>query len=100
MPPSFDFFEDPLEAEDWLLETEKKLDLTTCTGEECVALATHQLTGSARAWWDSFCGTHNDPAHISREEFSEAFREYYVPKALLVQKAAEFRRLKQGTMKV
>ncbi|WVZ69537.1 hypothetical protein U9M48_018309 [Paspalum notatum var. saurae] len=74
--PTFDYTDDPLEAEDWLREIEKKLDLTTCTDEEHVALAVHQLKGSASAW------------------------EFFVPKEMMMQKAAEFHNLKQGTMKV
>ena len=99
-PPTFEFSEDPLEADDWLREIEKKLDLTTCTDEECVTLATHQLTGTARAWWDSFSETHPDPTHIGWDEFTKAFREFYVPKEIMVHKAAEFRRLKQGQLRV
>ncbi|WVZ85115.1 hypothetical protein U9M48_032069 [Paspalum notatum var. saurae] len=98
--PTFDYTDDTLEAEDWLREIEKKLDLTTCTDEECVALAVHQLKGSASAWWDSFCETHDDPASITWEEFTVAFRDFFVPKEMLMQKAAEFRNLKQGTMKI
>ncbi|WVZ79681.1 hypothetical protein U9M48_027234 [Paspalum notatum var. saurae] len=98
--PTFDYTDDPLEAEDWLREIEKKLDLTTCTDEECVALAVHQLKGSASAWWDSFCETHDDPASITWEEFTVAFREFFVPNEMFMQKAAEFRNLKQDTMKV
>ncbi|WVZ57855.1 hypothetical protein U9M48_008191 [Paspalum notatum var. saurae] len=98
--PTFDYTDDPLEAEDWFRKIEKKLDLTTCTDEECVALAVHQLKGTASAWWDSFCGTHDDPASITWEEFTVAFREFFVPKEMLMQKAAEFRNLKQGTMRV
>ncbi|WVZ97650.1 hypothetical protein U9M48_043166 [Paspalum notatum var. saurae] len=98
--PTFDYTDDPLEAEDWLREIEKKLDLTTCTDEECVALAVHQLKGSASAWWESFCATHDDPASITWEEFTVAFREFFVPKEMMMQKAAEFRNLKQGTMRV
>ncbi|WVZ52239.1 hypothetical protein U9M48_003321 [Paspalum notatum var. saurae] len=98
--PTFDYTDDPLEAEDWLREIEKKLDLTTCMDEECVALAVHQLKGSVSAWWDSFCETHDDPASIMWEEFTVAFREFFVPKEMLMQKPAEFRNLKQGTMKV
>ncbi|WVZ97973.1 hypothetical protein U9M48_043468 [Paspalum notatum var. saurae] len=98
--PTFDNTDDPLEAEDWLREIEKKLDLTTCTDEECVALAIHQLKGTASAWWDSFCGTHDDLASITWKEFTVAFREFFVPKEIMMQKAAEFRNLKQGTMKV
>ncbi|WVZ51158.1 hypothetical protein U9M48_002326 [Paspalum notatum var. saurae] len=47
--PTFDYTDDPIKAEDWLKEIEKKLDLTTCTDEECVVLAVHKLTGSASA---------------------------------------------------
>lgn len=63
-PPTFDSIEDPIDTEDWLCEIEKKLDLTTCSDEECVEIAVHQLTGASRAWWDSFSDTHPDPAHI------------------------------------
>ncbi|WVZ49378.1 hypothetical protein U9M48_000745 [Paspalum notatum var. saurae] len=98
--PTFDYTDDPIEAEDWLREIEKKLDLTTCTDEECVALAVHQLTGSASVWWDNFCETHNDPDSITWEEFSVAFGEFFVPKEMMVHKAGEFCNLKQGTMKV
>ena len=40
---------DPLVADDWFKEMEKKLDFTTFTNDECVGAATHQLTGAARA---------------------------------------------------
>ena len=40
--PTFDHSEDPLEAEDWLRVIEKKLDLTACTDEECIALVSEQ----------------------------------------------------------
>ena len=65
-PPTFDSSEsDPVVVEDWLREIEKKMNLTTCSDEECVGVTAHQLTGATRAWWDSFCDTHLDPAHIS-----------------------------------
>ena len=48
-PPTYDGTDpDPLVADDWLKEMEKKLDLTTFTDDECVGAATHQLTGAAR----------------------------------------------------
>jgi hypothetical protein len=59
---------------------EKKLELTTCSNEECVGVTTHQLTGAARVWWDSYCDTHANPMHIPWEEFAETFREHHVPK--------------------
>ena len=41
-PPTYDGTDpDPLVADDWLKEMEKKLDLTTFTDDECVGAATH-----------------------------------------------------------
>jgi hypothetical protein len=55
-PPTFDTVDDdPIAAKDWLREMEKKLDLTTCTDEECVgspptsSLALHVHGGTATA---------------------------------------------------
>jgi hypothetical protein len=87
---TFSYAEDPMEANDWLRVIETKLDLTNCTDEECVALAVHQLEGTAKSWWDSYCDSHHDPAHISWEEFARAFREQHVPRQVMIQKAQEF----------
>nr|AAD22157.1 hypothetical protein [Sorghum bicolor] len=100
-PPTFDCADDdPIAAEDWLREIEKKLDLTTCTDEECVGVAAHQLTGAARAWWDSYSDTHENPGGITWAEFTEAFREQHVPEGVMDAKVEEFRNISQGTQKV
>ena len=84
MPPTFDSSDDdPIVAEDWLCEMDKKLDLTTCSDEECVGVATHQLTSVARAWWDNYYDTHTDPTHISWEEFTEAFHDHHMPEGMM-----------------
>jgi hypothetical protein len=54
-PPTFDHSTDPMDADNWLREIEKKLELTELTEEECVTLAAHQLIGTTNAWWDSYC---------------------------------------------
>ena len=69
---------------------DKKLDLTTCSDEECVGVTAHQLTDTARAWWDSYSDTHPNPAHISWEEFTEAFHEHHLPEGMLDAKVEEF----------
>ena len=79
---------------------ETKLDLTAYTDEECVALAVHQLEGPAKSWWDNYSGTHPNPAIITWLEFCEVFREQYLPKELMIQKAQEFRTMTQGAMRV
>ena len=97
-PPTFDNSDDdPITAEDWLREMEKKLDLTTCSNEECVGLIAHQLTGTACAWCDSYCDTHVDPTHISWEEFAEAFHKHHVPEGMMDAKVEEFRNISQGS---
>ena len=72
---------------------EKKLDLTTCSDEECVGVTAHQLTGAARALWDSYCDTHADLTHISWEEFTKASREHHVPEGMMDAKVEEFRNI-------
>jgi hypothetical protein len=89
-----------MEADDWLRVIKTKLDLTNCTNEERVALVVHQLEGTTKSWWDSYCDSHQDPAHITWEEFARAFHEQHVPRQVMIQKAQEFRTMTQGTMRV
>ena len=72
---------------------EKKLDLTTCSDDECVGVVTYQLTGATHAWWDSYYDTHADPTHITWEEFAKAFRKHHVPKGVMDAKVEEFRNI-------
>ena len=76
---------------------EKKLDLTTCSNEECVGIIAHQLTSGARAWWYSYCDTHANPVHISWEEFIEAFHEHHMPEDVMDAKVGEFHNISQGS---
>jgi hypothetical protein len=100
-PPTFDSSDDdPIAAEDWLREMEKKLDLTTCFDEECVAVTTHQLIGATRTWWDSYYHTHADPMHISWEEFAEAFCEHHMPEGVMDAKVEEFHNIFKGSQKI
>jgi hypothetical protein len=99
-PPIFDHSADPMDADNWQREIEKKPELTELTEEECVTVAAHQLIGIASAWWDSYCDSHPDPLHIGWDEFVEAFRNHHIPEAVMDMKADEFRQLKMGGMSV
>jgi hypothetical protein len=99
-PPTFDHSADPMDADNWLREIEKKLELTELTEEECVTVAAHQLISTASAWWDSYCDSLLDPLHIGWDEFVEAFRSHHIPEAVMDCKADEFRHLKMGGMSV
>jgi hypothetical protein len=89
-----------MDADDWLRVIKTELDLTNYTDEEFVALAVHQLEGPAKSWYDSYCDSHQDPAHITWDEFSIAFHERHVPQEVLIQNAQEFYTMTQGTMRV
>jgi hypothetical protein len=44
---------EPMDAEDWLLDTERKLNTVNCKDSEKLRYATHLLCGPAAAWWDN-----------------------------------------------
>jgi hypothetical protein len=87
-----------MDADNWLREIEKKLELTELTKEECVTVAAHQLISTSSAWWDSYCDSQPDPLHFGWDEFVEAFRSHHIPEAVMDRKADEFRYLKMGSM--
>jgi hypothetical protein len=97
--PTIGYSDKPLDADDWLRVIETKLDLTVYTGEECVAIAAHQLDGSAKSWWDNYAASHLNPIFITWLEFCEAFCEQYLPSELMVQKTQEFYTMTQGAMR-
>ncbi len=100
-PPVFSKFEEPMDAEDWLRAIEKKLTLVRTSEQEKVTFATHQLEGPANEWWEAYQASIEDPTHIiTWTEFTTAFRDAFVPTAVIRMKKNEFRRLRQGFMTV
>lgn len=75
-PATFSSSPEPLDADDWLRSTEKKLDIARCEDREKVLFASHQLEGPAAEWWDTFCASHADPQRVTWAEFSAAFRHF------------------------
>src|SRR3954468_229856 len=43
---------EPMDAKDWLADTERKLKTVGCNEEEKLRYATHLLTGHAASWWE------------------------------------------------
>jgi hypothetical protein len=74
--------------------------LAELTEEECVTVAGHELIGTTRAWWDSYCDSHPDPFHIRWDKIVEAFRDHHIPEVVMDRKADEIRHLKMGGMTV
>jgi len=97
-PPTFAGSSNPLEADDWLLVIQRKLEPFECQDRDKVLLAAHQLTGTALAWWENYCAAAEDATTITWDEFVKEFHRYHIPAATMKRKADEFRALQQGSM--
>jgi hypothetical protein len=95
-PPTFSYIVEPMDADDWLMSIEKKLQVVQCNHEK-VLLASHQLSGPAVDWWDAYVEAHEEPESINWPEFRAAFRAHHVPQEVIKLKK-EFLDLKQGSM--
>jgi hypothetical protein len=99
-PPTFGGSVNPLDADDWLRAILRELEPFNYEDRDKVLLATHQLTGTALAWWENYCAAAKDPSAITWDEFVEEFHRYHIPEATLKRKADEFRELRQGNKSV
>ncbi|XP_066324113.1 uncharacterized protein [Miscanthus floridulus] len=99
-PPTFTPTAEPLDAEHWLCVLEQKFLLLIVTEEQKVRFAAQQLLGSASAWWDTFNAMQLVDHYVTWQEFTMAFREYYIPAGVLNRKLMEFLDLRQGSMSV
>ncbi|XP_066320604.1 uncharacterized protein [Miscanthus floridulus] len=97
-PPTFMPTTEPLDVEHWLRILEQNFQLLTMTEEQKVCFAAQQLLGSASVWWDTFNVMLLVDHHMTWQEFTTAFHEYYILASLLNQKLTEFLDLKQGSM--
>ena len=99
-PSEFEGSADPLDADDWLKEVERKLNLVNVGPADRVKFAAHQLKGVAADWWDNFCAARGNNQEITWPEFAEAFRTAHIPPGIMEMKKKEFRELRQGKMTV
>jgi hypothetical protein len=87
---------EPMDAEDWLLDTERKLNTVSCNDSEKLRYATHLLCGPAAAWWDNIVAIHPPGMVFTWEEFKKKFRESNVPESIMELKRREFENLVQN----
>jgi hypothetical protein len=59
-PPIFSYVVELMDADDWLKSVEKKLQVVQCNNCEKVSLASHQLSGPAADWWDTYVKAHEE----------------------------------------
>jgi hypothetical protein len=99
-PPSFSHSVEPMDADDWLMTIEKKLQVVQCNHREKVLLDSHQLTGPAADWWDAYVEAREEPDTTNWNEFKMAFRSHDVPQGVIKLKKKEFQDLNPGSMMV
>jgi hypothetical protein len=87
---------EPMDAEDWLMDTERKLKAVGANDEKKVRYAVHLLSGLAEAWWDNKVTLQHSEKVFSWEEFKEKFHTFHVPESVVELKRREFEDLKQG----
>ena len=63
--PTFSQSIEPMEVDDWLKTTEKKLQVVQCNNRDKVLYASHQLQGPAAHWWDAYVDAHEEPKSIN-----------------------------------
>jgi hypothetical protein len=81
---------EPMDAEDWLLDTERKLNTMNCNNSEKLRYATHLLCGPTAAWWDNIVAIHPPGRVFTWDEFKRKFREANVPESIMELKRMEF----------
>ncbi|KAK1647639.1 hypothetical protein QYE76_065444 [Lolium multiflorum] len=94
-PISFAYAPEPMDAEDWLMDTERKLNTVGCNDQEKVRYATHLLCGPAASWWDNIVAVYPAGKVFTWEEFKRKFRESNVPESIVELKRREFESLEQ-----
>ncbi|KAK1696716.1 hypothetical protein QYE76_013413 [Lolium multiflorum] len=70
---------EPMDAEDWLMDTERKLRTVGCNDEEKIRYATYLLSGPAASWWENLVAVHPPEKVFTWEEFKKKFRDAHVP---------------------
>lgn len=92
---------EPLDAEDWLRAVEKKMELIRSSEGDKVRFATSLLEGTANDWWETYKESREEgEPEPDWKEFTDAFREAYIPTAIMKMKRDQFRALTQGDLSV
>ncbi|KAK1649370.1 hypothetical protein QYE76_067175 [Lolium multiflorum] len=94
-PISFAYTPEPMDAEDWLMDTERKLNTVGCNDLEKVRYATHMLCGPAASWWDNIVAVYPSDKVFTWDEFKRKLRESNVPESIVELKRREFESIEQ-----
>ena len=87
---------EPMDAEDWLRDTERKLNTVGCNDEEKLRYTAYLLTGPAASLWESILAMKPPEVTITWVEFKERFRDTHVPDSIMELKRREFQNLRHN----
>jgi hypothetical protein len=93
-PMTFSHAAEPMDADDWLMFIEKKLQVVKCNNHERVLLASHQIFGPVADWWDAYVEAHEEPENINWSKFKAAFSAHHISQGVIKLKKKEFLDLK------
>ena len=99
-PSTFRGGGDSMVADHWFQQVERVLESMEITFDVTrIRLATFQLEGESRVWWD-WVKTSRDWEAITWADFQELFMCKFFPASALYDKAREFLGLRQGSMTI
>jgi hypothetical protein len=64
---------EPMDAEDWLRDTERKLNTVGYSDDEKLRYATYLLSGPAAAWWENLLAIQPSGIGITWTQFKQKF---------------------------
>jgi hypothetical protein len=72
-----------MDAEDWLRDTERKLDTVGCNNEEKLRYTSYMLIGPAACWWETVLTMKPPGSVITWADFKERFHNTHVPDSIM-----------------
>uniref|UniRef100_A0ACD6AJL8 Uncharacterized protein n=1 Tax=Avena sativa TaxID=4498 RepID=A0ACD6AJL8_AVESA len=93
---TFDGSGEPLEAEYWIREKNRAINIASVAQQDRVLFATRLLLNHARYWWESYQQTQDPDAGTTWEEFQTVFKMHHIPETIVERKCEEFLQLTEG----
>uniref|UniRef100_A0ACD5VRB2 Uncharacterized protein n=1 Tax=Avena sativa TaxID=4498 RepID=A0ACD5VRB2_AVESA len=95
-PRHFEVTVEPLDVDDWIWETMRLLDSADVAEHDKVKCATHLLRGEAALWWESYLRASPPGFQPTWGQFTNGFKEQYLPEIVMERMKEVFLNLKQG----
>src|SRR4051812_21741202 len=99
-PSVFSYSTEPLDADDWLRNIERKLQAVNVADGDKVNYTAYHLEGAASSWWENYLNMRPAGPPTTWNELCTAFLEHHIPKGLLDRKHEKFCNLTQGRRSV